>query len=263
MLSLESHVCNGCALLSFWLTSFLPDITYTVLNYLEQDWICTALLPESGRKNDNKYYNFVPIDSEESNTDKKPKICLAVNYLVDKNSLLLSLFSPYWLVNQTNAVITYRIDDEHVYRQTKSLDPSPFLLAFNPENVSKENKLSLSISNSSYSDYFPLNVVPYHGSFLPRSFSKQYKYYVNVRVELASIGVSKIVTVSSFYNVYNISKHKVEYSEGIEEQWFALESKLSMSFFPTKNQDQTMCFRFANSPEFVSKVCVFVFAVTF
>ena len=238
----------------------LPDITYTVSNYLKQDWICTALLPESGRKNENKYYKFVPTDSEESKSDKKSKICLVLNFLVDKNSLLLSLFSPYWIVNQTNADITYRIDDDHVYRQSKALATNaPFLLAFDPDNVSKKNKLSLAISNSSYSDYFPLNVVPYRGSFLPQSASKQYTYYVNVRVDLACIGVSKIVTVSSFYNLYNISKFKMEYSETAEEKWFAIESECSMSFFPTKSKDQIMCFRFVDYPESVSKVCIIVF----
>ena len=101
---------------------YFTDITFIVLDYLERDWMCTVLLPETGRKDDDKYCTFQDVDSDAKTT-------LALNYSMEKNSLVLSLFAQYWMVNKTNEDITYRIDDSHVYPHPKNLSLSkPFLL---------------------------------------------------------------------------------------------------------------------------------------
>ena len=61
--------------------------------------------------------------------DSNAEITVALNYSVEKNSLVLSLFAPYWMVNKTSEDITYRIDGRHVYQHPKNLSLSkPFLL---------------------------------------------------------------------------------------------------------------------------------------
>src|SRR5699024_9196391 len=79
-------------------TLLLLDITYMVLQYLCQDWICTALLPEWGHVNESHFYTFEAMEGTE-------QICLGVNFCVEKNSLVLSVFAPFWMVNQTDADI--------------------------------------------------------------------------------------------------------------------------------------------------------------
>ena len=203
------------------------------------------MLPETGDASENRYFMF---------TSNEDKICLAVNYSIEKSSVVLSLFAPYWMVNYTNEDIVYRVDDKHIYKHHKDLS-TPLLLCFDPDRVSKKDKLSLAISASLYSEYFPLNAVPYNASFLPQSKSKKFAYCVNVKVELARLGLSKIITVSSFYSIWNISKEVIEYSEN-NEDWFSIETECSKPFFPTRSNDQTMCFRFAGT-EYDSKVCRF------
>lgn len=94
--------------------------------------------------------------------------------------------------------------------------------------------------------------LPYQGSLMPLARSKRYSYYVNVKVELTRIGLSKIVSISSFYSIINLSKSgDIEYSEN-NEDWFLIEGQRSKSFFPTRSDNQTMCFRFAGT-ELASK----------
>lgn len=219
------------------------EITYKVLNYLGRDWQCTILLPETGRENESQYFTFTSTEGGHS-------LCLGVNFFVENNSLSLSLFAPFWMVNQTNENITYRIDDEHVFEHPKSRAMAPFLLAFDPSKVKEKDKLSLAIDKSTFTKFFPLNVVPYSGSFLAKSpsgsSSTKHILFVNVHVELARIGLSKIITISSFYNVFNISRIRVEYSEdGLE--WERIGSESSKAFFPKKASGQTLCFRFLGS----------------
>lgn len=176
------------------------------------------------------------------------KLCLAVNFLVEMNSLTLSVFAPFWMVNLTGEEIAYKVDSEHIFRHAVSLERAPFLLAFNPDKVSgRSNKMHLSVRGSAYSESFPLNVVPYRGGFLPLSHDKTYNLCVSVRVELAGIGFSKIVTVCSFYNVFNISKRTIQFSENGRD-WSTVASQCSQVFFPFKTGgQQTMCFRIVDS----------------
>lgn len=160
------------------------------------------------------------------------------------------------MVNQTQHDVTYRIDKDHVYVHPRSLITMPYLLVYDPSSVAKKDKLSLAISNSAFSDYFPLNVAPYRGSVLPQAASKEYTFYVNVHIELARITLSKIVTISSFFNVHNISLKDVEYSED-GEVWWKIESQSSKAFFPTSKSTQTVCFRLAGAMDSRSKVRAF------
>ncbi|KAJ6225422.1 hypothetical protein RDWZM_003967 [Blomia tropicalis] len=112
-------------------------ISYQVLDYLGYDWIASEVLPQSGRENENHYYEFRKI----VNFDEQ--ICLAVNYSVEKSSLVLSLFSPYWMMNLTNRDLTYKIDDKHVFTHPKNLN-QPLLFCADPSKVSKKDKCSSS-----------------------------------------------------------------------------------------------------------------------
>lgn len=185
------------------------------------------------------------MDEDETITEK---LCLAVNFLVEMNSLTLSVFAPYWMVNRTGEEIVYKVDSEHIFQHPVSLEKAPFLLAFNPDKVSgRSNKMCLSVRGSAFSEPFPLNVVPYRGSFLPPSNDKTYNLCVSLGVELAGIGFSKIITVCSFYNVFNISKRTIQFSEN-ELDWSTVASQCSQVFFPFKTgSKQTMCFRVENS----------------
>lgn len=211
-----------------------------MLNYLGQDWACSFELPLSGGDKDDHYHEFKSTKSGDA------PINLAVKFQIENNALVLALFAPYWLVNQTQKSITYKVDSKHLFHHPESLHTQPFLLSFDPCKVSRTNKLCLSVNQSQFTDFFPLNVVPYTGTFLPQSANKKYNLYVGVQAELALIGMSKIITVSSFYNVFNISKKNIEYSENGRD-WATITSQSSKAFFPQKTSDQTMCFRFAGT----------------
>lgn len=229
--------------------SFALVINITIVNYLEHNWIGEILLPETGFKNVTQYYAFKKADPEKANKWEST-ICLAINYHLENDSISLSLFAPFWMINQTEENVTYRLDSKQHYRHPARLKSMPYLLAFDPATVGK-NRLSLAISQSKYSEYFPLDVVSYSGGFLlPPANSAKGTFYVNVHIEMAGISLSKIVTISPFYSMYNISKKKVEYSED-GDIWSEIEGQSSKAFIPARDKsgEKKLCFRIAGAAE--------------
>lgn len=230
-----------------------------MLNYLGQDWIAIAILPKFGRERDDHYYSFEAVtaavvnENENEKAQVKEKLTLAVNFCVEAHSLTLSVYAPFWMVNRTGEELAYKVDSRHLFHHRASMQRAPFLLAFNPQKVSRRrsagaDRLRLSVRGSRFSEPFPLNVVPYSGSLLPASEDKTYRMAVSVRVQLAGIGLSKIVTISPFYIVYNISKRTIEFSEN-DRQWRSVASQCSQVFFPYKTSRQTMAFRVGGNPD--------------
>lgn len=154
------------------------------------------------------------------------------------------------MINKTNENISYKIDRHHIYLHEHNVD-RPFLLTFDPNKAHRKTKMCLSINDSEYSDFFPLNVVPFRTTLLPISKTLKYSYSVLVEVELAGIGISKIITLNSFYTIYNLSKFSVDCSENFED-WFKIESEHMLPMFPKNSAKQSLCFRFSDT-DFSSK----------
>lgn len=212
-------------------------MTIRILNYLGQDWETQETLPTPCH-NDTHYLIFKSLSTHE-------KLTLSLGFVVENNSQQLMLYAPYWFVNRTNESLIYKIDEFHSYRHLPNKELL-FLLSFDPNKVIRKNKLCISVNDSEFSNYLSLNVVPFNGTLLPKAKSSSYSYPVSVQIELSRIGLSRIITFNSFYSVINLSKQLIEYSEN-NEDWYQIDKESLKPFFPTRNKDQSLCFRFSGS----------------
>ena len=221
-------------------------LSLDLCNYLERDWHCFKKIPSYGQDNDVHLWKFSTASNDRSQT-----LDLAVKLSIESSTLMVSLFAPFWMINRTSQQLIYRIDDDTVLHHAPTV-MEPVLLSFKPKSFFCKKKLSLSIGDSRFSDGFSIDVVGSKGNIIAKSKDGKHQYYVSVDIQLSRIGLSKIVTITPFYQIVNVSKKAIEISEDNDE-WFRVESLNSFAFWPKQSKNQNIFFRF-NADSLSSKV---------
>lgn len=226
-------------------------LSLDLCNYLERDWHCFKKLPSFGQDKDIHLWKFSTASHERSQT-----LDLAVQLSIENSSLVVSLFAPFWMVNRTSQQLVYHIDDETVLHHAPTV-MEPVLLSFKPKSFFCKKKLSLSIGDSRFSDGFSIDVVGSKGNIIAKSKNGKCHYYVSVDIQLSRIGLSKIVTITPFYQIINVSKKSLEISEDNDE-WFCVNSLSNFAFWPKQSKNQNIFFRL-HSDSLSSKVLHSIF----
>lgn len=85
-----------------------------LIQYLEKDWSCTTSIPADPQE--NSVWLFESFD-----TVTEMKFSLGVHYEDKKGTLLLSLYCPFWMVNKTGLMLSYRVSTYVMYKGLNSL----------------------------------------------------------------------------------------------------------------------------------------------
>ncbi|XP_054161337.1 intermembrane lipid transfer protein Vps13-like [Oppia nitens] len=212
-------------------------LSLTLVNYLEKDWYCFKTIPSYGPESDVYLWKFTASDNHKSQS-----IDLAVKLSIENSTIVLSLYSPFWMINRTSQQLVYRVDDETViFHQPTVL--TPVLLCFKPKNLFCKKKLCLSIGDSRFSDGFSVDVAGSKGNIIAKSKNGKYNYYVSIDVQLSRIGLSKIVTITPFYSIVNVSSKSIEISEDNDE-FQSINSFTTNAFWPKRSTNQSIFLRF-------------------
>ncbi|CAL8243628.1 unnamed protein product [Lota lota] len=147
-------------------------------------------------------------------TDPKLTVDVAVHLVQAQGQLLLSIFSPYWIINKTSRVLQYRAEEESVKHPADYRDV--VLFSFRKKNMFSKNKIRLSVSTSSLSDGFSLDTVGSYGCV--RCPASTLDYLVGVSIQMSSFNLTRIVTMSPFYTLINKSSYELEVGEVPEDQ---------------------------------------------
>ncbi|CAG2170405.1 unnamed protein product, partial [Oppiella nova] len=206
-------------------------IQLTLNDYLERDWSCFKVIPGYGPESDIHLWKFVTTGHE-----RPLSLDLAVKLSVENSSLIVSLYAPFWMINRTSQQLVYRIDDETVLYHAQTVI-TPVLLSFKPKSFFCKKKLCLSIGDSRFSDGFSIDVVGSKGNIIAKSKNGKFNYYVSVDIQLSRIGLSKIVTITPFYSIINVSSSALEVSEDNDE-WFPIGSLSNNAFWPKRTKHQ-------------------------
>lgn len=73
-----------------------------LVKYLEKDWSCSTEVPQDPKE--NSVWTFYSYDSKTEMT-----FCLGVHYEKLKGSLIMSVYCPFWMVNKTGLMLSYRV----------------------------------------------------------------------------------------------------------------------------------------------------------
>uniref|UniRef100_A0A4W6CNT0 Vacuolar protein sorting 13 homolog C n=1 Tax=Lates calcarifer TaxID=8187 RepID=A0A4W6CNT0_LATCA len=159
--------------------------------------------------------------------------------------LLLSLFSPYWIINKTSRVLQYRAEDVSVKHPADFRDI--ILFSFRKKTLFSKSKLQLCISTSSWSDGFSLDTVGSYGCV--RCPANNMDFLVGVSIQMSSFNLTRIVTMSPFYTLVNKSSYELEVGEVTGQtsiRWHYISSTECLPLWP-ENSSGKLCVRVVGS----------------
>ncbi|XP_028257848.1 vacuolar protein sorting-associated protein 13C isoform X2 [Parambassis ranga] len=159
--------------------------------------------------------------------------------------LLLSLFSPYWIINKTSRVLQYRADDVSVKHPADYRDV--ILFSFRKKNLFSKNKLQLCVSTSSWSEGFSLDTVGSYGCVLCPANNND--FLVGVSIQMSSFNLTRIVTMSPFYTLVNKSSYELEVGEVTNQsstKWHYIASTECLPLWPESSSEK-LCVRVVGS----------------
>ncbi|XP_062868929.1 intermembrane lipid transfer protein VPS13C isoform X1 [Trichomycterus rosablanca] len=175
-------------------------------------------------------------------------ICVHVGRVAGR--FIVSIFSPYWIINKTSRVLQYRAEDTYVKHPSDFRDV--ILFSFKKKNFFSKNKLQLCVSTSSWSDGFSLDTVGSYGCV--RCHDKNMDYLVGISIQLSSFNLTRIVTMSPFFTLVNKSSFELEVGEvqnGSVSKWHYISSAECLPLWPESSTGK-LCVRLVGS-EFASK----------
>ncbi|MBZ3889115.1 Vacuolar protein sorting-associated protein 13C [Sciurus carolinensis] len=158
--------------------------------------------------------------------------------------MVLSVFSPYWLINKTSRVLQYRSEDIHVKHPADFRDI--ILFSFKKKNIFSKNKVQLKISTSAWSNSFSLDTVGSYGCV--KCPANNMEYLVGVSIKMSSFNLSRIVTLTPFCTIANKSSLELEVGEIASDgsmptnKWNYIASSECLPFWP-ENLSGKLCVR--------------------
>uniref|UniRef100_A0A2K6GHK6 Vacuolar protein sorting 13 homolog C n=1 Tax=Propithecus coquereli TaxID=379532 RepID=A0A2K6GHK6_PROCO len=158
--------------------------------------------------------------------------------------MVLSVFSPYWLINKTSRVLQYRSEDVHVKHPADFRDI--ILFSFKKKNIFSKNKVQLKISTSAWSNSFSLDTVGNYGCV--KCPANNMEYLVGVSIKMSSFNLSRIVTLTPFCTIANKSSLELEVGEIVSDgsvptiKWNYIGSSECLPFWP-ENLSGKLCVR--------------------
>ncbi|XP_054543722.1 intermembrane lipid transfer protein VPS13C isoform X2 [Talpa occidentalis] len=158
--------------------------------------------------------------------------------------MVLSVFSPYWLINKTSRVLQYRSEDIHVKHPADLRDI--ILFSFKKKNIFSKNKVQLKISTSAWSNSFSLDTVGSYGCV--KCPANNMEYLVGVSIKMSSFNLTRIVTLTPFCTIANKSSLELEVGEIASDgsmptnKWNYIASAECLPFWP-ENLSGKLCVR--------------------
>ncbi|KAM4748951.1 intermembrane lipid transfer protein VPS13C [Rhinophrynus dorsalis] len=179
-----------------------------------------------------------------ANTTELMTVDLYVHVKRIGNRMVLSVYSPYWIINKTSRVLQYRAEDIHVKHPSDYRDV--ILFSFKKKNIFSKNKIQLCISTSSWSSAFSLDTVGSYGCV--KCPAGKTEYLVGVSIKMSSFNLSRIITVTPFYTLVNNCKLELEVGEITangslpDHKWNYVSSSECIPFWP-ENVSGKLCVR--------------------
>ncbi|XP_049761829.1 intermembrane lipid transfer protein VPS13C isoform X1 [Elephas maximus indicus] len=179
-----------------------------------------------------------------SDTAEVMALDLSVHVRRVGSRMVLSVFSPYWLINKTSRVLQYRAEDIHVKHPADFRDI--ILFSFKKKNIFSKNKVQLKISTSAWSSGFSLDTVGSYGCV--KCPANNMEYLVGVSIKMSSFNLSRIVTLTPFCTIANKSSLELEVSEIVPDgsiptnKWNYIGSSECLPFWP-ENLSGKLCVR--------------------
>ncbi len=192
-------------------TTFL---TLKIFSFRETDWTCSQLMednmPELGT------WRFVS-DAVMSG-GKSLNLDLNVNTTMSHGTQVISIYAPFWMVNKTGKMLTYRGQDPlNIIYHPVELESVPLMFSYTARSAFMgKRKASLRIEGSAWSEPFTLDTIEDAGKVSCKRQEDKTKlapYSVGVNIAMSKSSLTKIITFTPFYITLNTSNYSISIVE--------------------------------------------------
>uniref|UniRef100_A0A1A9WMW5 Vacuolar protein sorting-associated protein 13 n=1 Tax=Glossina brevipalpis TaxID=37001 RepID=A0A1A9WMW5_9MUSC len=176
-----------------------------MIQYLEKDWSCTTEIPENHPQFTS--WKFHSYDSESTMA-----LDLYVRFDDRFGSLVITIFSPFWLVNKTGLMLSYKTDNESVdvlYHPSEYT--GPILYAFRGKNLFEKKSCSIRVEGGDWSKQIPLHVAGSIGSLTCKY--KSLPFQIGVHNSLTKNSLTKQITFIPYFTITNKCSYVLEVQE--------------------------------------------------
>uniref|UniRef100_A0A1L8DVL7 Putative vacuolar protein n=1 Tax=Nyssomyia neivai TaxID=330878 RepID=A0A1L8DVL7_9DIPT len=181
------------------------SIVMRIIQYLDKDWSCTTEIPANPPE--FAVWTFRSYDSVAEMSFE-----LGVHYENRDGCLQLSIYCPFWMVNKTGLMLSYRGTDESInvlYHPPEY--NGPILFSFREKAFFGKNRASIRIDTGEWSDKFPLDVAGSSG--VVQCKSKDTTYQIAVHNALTKYSLTKQITFLPNFILVNKAPVDVEVQE--------------------------------------------------
>lgn len=222
----------------------MNSLVFRIPDYLEKEWSCRK--PLAGEPDEFSVWSFESFDSST-------KMTLELGmYIVKKNeSLELTLYCPFWMLNKTGLMLGYRSGEENLNILYHPSDfKGPILFSFNAKHFFGKKKASVRVDNGEWSSKFSVDVAGSSG-FVNCKWNEQI-YQIGVQNRLTHNGLTKQITFTPYYIIINEATYAIECQEHNRpaDHWVTVEPKSCAALWPkSEAQDKLMRLRVKGSTE--------------
>ncbi|EDW02215.1 vacuolar protein sorting-associated protein 13 [Drosophila grimshawi] len=211
-----------------------------LIQYLEKDWSYTTEISDGD--SEVSIWKFSSYDSEI-----KMDMDLYVRTDNRYGSTMLTLFSPFWMINKTGLMLTYKTDMSSVEVLYHPPEYSgPILFTFRDKMFFDKKKASIRVDSGEWSEKIPLDVAGSIGAVTCNSNDQSYQ--IGVHNHLTQNSLTKQITFIPFYIVHNKCNFKIELQEQNRpgDHWLALEPQEYQPLWPKNDSAHKLIVRVEN-----------------
>jgi len=212
---------------------------------------------EEGMK-ELEYWTFTSSDIE---TNNGYRLDLGVQKEMSKGTTVLSIFAPFWFVNKTKRTLYFKgHDGNYEVAHYPEEEKVPMMFSYITRSFFGKKKISLRVDASHWSDPFTIDTIGDTGKIvckmdskrgslkrnfisLDRNAIKEASYNIGIQISQSSASLTKIVTFTPYFMVYNSADFNIEMKE-VEEDlggWTLIPSKACVPVWPFYGAKAFIC----------------------
>ena len=195
-----------------------------IFEFRGTDWVCERVIDEEMPQLVTWRFSSVGDSQQgEGAATSGLKLDLQINSTVSHGTQVLSVFAPFWMVNKTGKMLTYRGQDpQNVIYHPVELEGTPMMFSYVASSfLLGKRKSSLRIEDSAWSEPFTLDTIEDAGKVTckrpgvnPGSTSKsKCSHSVGVNIAMSRSSLTKIITFTPYYIIVNTAEFSVSVRE--------------------------------------------------
>ncbi|GLH16637.1 Vacuolar protein sorting-associated protein 13A [Gryllus bimaculatus] len=226
--------------------------------YLEKEWSCDHELEANSAE--YAVWTFGAFDSQQ-----RVSLDLGMRTIQQLGSTVMTLYCPYWMLNKTGLLLTYRKSRKPGHESSgsplKQIDDSanvlyhpehfkgPIMFSFKAKSFFGKKKASIKVEDSEWSDKFPLDVAGSSGLVHCKHADLVYK--IGVYIQLTYSSLTKQVIFTPYYVLLNSASFSIEVQEAERpaDPWIIVEPNGCSPFWPRSSNTKHLRARVAGSSE--------------